>query len=422
MSKSSGKHPHLRRRLIAVVAAATSLAGTGAAVASAAPEDTRSQDPASPAAMNPLGDLPDRLDALGSGAYAGIYGGVEAVDNATRLVVHLTTPSPAAQQTFRALGPTGSISFVATSHSLAALQAIHARVTRAAADLAADGIHLVEWGPHIQTGYENIQVLNLTDADRSELEERFGAGNITVTSISEDELPGTDGRGNDTSPYNGGDAITNYTEGCSSAFGVTMSGTTYLMTAAHCFVPGDNIYNDWWPNPSGSGNLMGTERSRDISYAGTDTALLNMRGSDLLWTGDIGDAQRAVVSGVASNPIGYQVCNDGAYTGYVCGLEIKDNGLCISIGPYAGLSGTRYECNIVKARKLNQLAEQSGNSGGPVVRFNGALMLGAGVVSGHFGNAVTCTHTSHNSNCYDGLYYTGMQAALNTWNATLNTG
>ena len=411
--------------VVAVVVPAMALASGGSATANTGKAARTTSSAAQP--VNPLGDLPISIEKFALKEHSDSYGGIVATHGATHLVVYLTRLNPRVEAEIRSRVPAGVVSFALTSHSAAYVRQVHQAVTNSAQRLAAVGTQLVQWGPDTQGGVESIGVLNLTKQDTQRLHAMFGVDNIRVYNVPLSDVPKATNvdRQNDTSPYNGGDAITNHVGGCTSGFGVTISGKTYLLTAAHCFLPGDNIYNELWPIPRGDNNNLGSEWKRDVAYGGQDSAVLNVRGSDLIWTGAIGNPQRSLVAGWDFIVDGYQVCQSGAYSGEVCST-VQHHANCIWVSDYAGLSGDRYECGVAYATASSGgIANQGGDSGGPVFRFEGGGLYAQGIVSASdesSAHQVTCQHYADESGCYDNMYFTAMKPQLDEWNATINTG
>ena len=181
-----------------------------------------------------------------------------------------------------------------------------------------------------------------------------------------------------------------------------------------------HVYNDKCTSTScadGSDKSMGTVNHRGISYDsstntwnGTDTEVFTgcdgtgtCGGSDLIFTGAIGNRQIAVVSGKGSWAVGNQVCVSGAYGGEVCGLSVQQVNYCktfIEGGEYLDL------CHLT--RTSGSTVPVSGDSGAPVFRFIGSSLYGVG------------THTAHDGSGHE--WFTGINAILNKWGATLITG
>ena len=374
------------------------------------------------ATESPLGLIPDKIEQLGVTRLSGVYGALVVTGNRTHMDVYLTKLTPATEAPFLAVAPHGTLTFLKASHTRLQLLAVHSQVTREFSGLAARGIWLVSWFPGINGDTrEQIGVLNLTRADARLLRHLFGARNVVLQNVPPADVPRTTGRDSDSSPWNGGDNESSHDIGCTSGAGITYNGSQYMVTAAHCYEPGWGIYNAF---AGDSGPEMGTEHSRDVSNGGDDTALVSMAVSDLIWTGGYNVPVRTVVYGSATNRDGDKVCNEGAYSGEVCSVVQNEALGCISAGPYTGLSGDRYECDIVEATSTTgtDIADEAGDSGAPVIRYLSGELNVAGIVSAASG-VVPCQFNV-SATCYDTVYYTGMREILATEypGATLVTG
>jgi Trypsin len=417
----------LRVAGIAVVALGLAVASLGAARPSAA-------DTAIPAAAAPrpqaemsasMANVVNVEQISAESRFAKIFGAVEVTDNGSHVIVFLTSLSPAAESWLRGLARPGTVSFARTSHTEAQLLAVHAEVTQDISTLAAQGIDIVSWFPGINgDGLEHVSVVGLTTAKARVLDRLFGASRIVLQGLSESQAPRPlANRVYDSAPWNGGDNITGSSNGvhsgCTSGVGITYRGVQYMVTAAHCYEPGWQIYNEF-VDVSRPDNFMGTETSRDVRNRGDDTALVRMPVEGNIWTGIVGHPVPKPVYGDATNPNGDTVYNEGAYSGEVAVTVVNSYRGCISVPDYIGLSGKRTECNIVEAES-GGIASQEGDSGGPVIRYIGGRLMVTGIVSAADGSAIACQYNiqyEHGADpaksCYHILYYTAMDEILST--------
>jgi hypothetical protein len=417
----------VRAAAIAVVAigvAAASLAAMGSTAADAAGHAAGAIRPQAETS-DYMENVVNAVQARAESRFASIFGAIEVTDNGNHVIVFLTSPSPAAAAQLSSLGRPGAVSIARTSHTKAQLLAVHARVTEDVTMLAARGIDIVSWFPGINgDGLEHIGVVGLTTAKARVLDRLFGASRIVLQGLSENQAPrALANRVYDNAPWNGGDNITGSSDGvhsgCTSGAGITYQGVQYMITAAHCYEPGWQIYNEF-VDVSRPGNFMGTETSRDVRNGGDDTALVRMPVSGNIWTGIVGHPVPKPVAGDATNNKGYTVYNEGAYSGEVAATVVSNNYGCISLSGYIGLSGSRKECNLVEATSSG-IASQEGDSGGPVIRYIGGRLMVTGIVSAGGGAAITCQYNiqyEHGKDpaksCYHTLYYTAMDEILST--------
>lgn len=367
----------------------------------------------------------DAVQARAESTFASIFGAIEVTGDGSHVIVFLTSLSPVAEAQLSSLGMPGTVSFARTSHTKAQLLAVHAEVTKDVNMLAERGIDIVSWFPGINgDGLEHIGVVGLTLAKARVLDRLFGASRVVLQGLSESQAPhALANRVDDNAPWNGGDNITGASvglhSGCTSGVGITYQGVQYMITAAHCYEPGWQIYNEF-VDVSRPNNYMGTETSRDVSYGGDDTALVRMPVSGNIWTGIIGQPVSTPVAGDATNTNGFTVYNEGAYSGEVAATVQNNYDGCISLSGYTGLSGSRKECNLVQATSSG-IASQEGDSGGPVIRYIGGRLMVTGIVSAGGGPAITCEYNvqyEHGQDpaqsCYHILYYTAMDEILST--------
>lgn len=398
---------------LALTLAASFAAPSGADAASHTARAPRPQAETSAYIANVISTVQARAESK----FASIFGAIEVTDDGSHVIVFLTSLSPAAEAQLSSLAKPGAVSFAQTSHTKAQLLAVHAKVTKDVNMLAARGIDIVSWFPGINgDGLEHIGVVDLTTAKTRVLDGLFGTSRIMLQSLSKNQAPqATANRVYDYSPWNGGDNITSNGYGCTSGAGVTYQGTQYMITAAHCYLPGWSVYNEFG-GVSRPNNFMGTETSRDIRHGGDDTALVRMPVEGHIWTGIIGNPVPKAVTGDATNPDGDTVYNEGAYSGEVAVTVVNNYAGCINVSGYTGLSGSRYECNIVKATS-NGIANQDGDSGGPVIRYIGGQLKVTGIVSAE-NPGIPCQYNNqyepNPDSCSHVLYYTAMDEILST--------
>jgi hypothetical protein len=369
-----------------------------------------------------MANVVNAVQAVAESRFASVFGAIEVTGNGGHVVVFLTSLSPAAEARLSGLAGPGEVSFAPTSHTEAQLLAVHAEVTKDVNALGARGIDIVSWFPGVNgDGLEHLGVVDLTAAKARVLDQLFGASRIAVQGLSADQAPqATASRVDDVAPWNGGDNITGSSgdlhSGCTSGVGITYQGGQYMVTAAHCYEPGWNIYNQF-VDVSRPDNYMGTEASRDVRKDGDDTALLRMPVSGAIWTGIIGKPQGKAVAGYATNPDGDTVYNEGAYSGEAAATVVNNYPGCISVSGYIGVSGKRTECNLVEAVSSG-IASQEGDSGGPVIRYVGGKLMVTGIVSAGGGSAIACTYNTQYEltakSCYHSVFYTAMDEILST--------
>jgi hypothetical protein len=393
----------------------------GASVGKAMPPNASSAS-ASPLAQPPATwtdtkipmAVEEAIDSLGRGRYASSYGGIAIINNQTQIAVYLTTPTTDIKSAFQVHAPVGMLSFRFTSHSLHQLDAIQQQLEGQWQDLIARGINVVEFGSNVSLGKEDIGVENLTAAQAQELETQFGADALHIYNVTPQEVGSRQlqccTRTDDVAPYNGGDAISNesHTAGCTSGFGIQISGNPRLVTAGHCFAVGTDVRNakltsSGW---TGSNNEMGSVTQRGLSSNLDSEVFTGCNGSGtcggdgVIWTGAIGNPQRAFVSGKATWAVGNQMCASGAYGGELCDFVVQQVNYCTTIGGF-------FFCHLTRTSVTSGNYTQGGDSGGPWFRFSGSNLLIAG------------SHTGTDFSGHE--WFTGVGGILSQWNACLIT-
>lgn len=188
-------------------------------------------------------------------------------------------------------------------------------------------------------------------------------------------------RYHDTAPYWGGAAILNHDNGarCTSGFGVTSQGQSYLLTAGHCGRAGGG----WW---NGDRTLwIGTASAEHVAH---DLMLIPAYAGGRIYDGGVGSGEFS--KGVANWnwPFsGEWVCQSGSTSGAVCGIQNSSNftySFC-----YTDMYGN-YECLndlILSRRPDNGIATRPGDSGGPVFSLWGSQVTAKGTVTGYASDA-----------------------------------
>jgi hypothetical protein len=397
--------------------------GAAAAVVAALAVPATAARGATPAAPTVSGTVSMGVESavanLAAKSYGAVYGGMAVVNNQSQIAVYLTDPTPATKRAFDRVAPVGRLVFRKTPHSMRQLNAIQSSLQSKWKSLVKSGIKVDEFGPNPLTGKEDIGVINLTGRDAAKLRHMYAPQELNIFNVTPKEAAAAhvaDSRIADTPPFNGGDAIvsaTQHEDGCTTGFGIVIGGVDRLLTAGHCYLVGTSVINArslGGTAISGSGASMGTVTESGWESGELDSEVISGPGSDLIWTGPIGDPQRATVSGVGIWAVGGQVCTSGAYGGEICGLTVQHVNYCMFLN--ADFSNIRldlrYVCHITQVQGSREIVP--GDSGGPVFRFSGSALEAVGTVSGFStsGNGVS--------------WFTGINAILGRWGASLHTG
>lgn len=226
---------------------------------------------------DPLNTAATQIQAVAARSYSAIFGGIVETNNSSHFNIYLTAFDPSAEQTFNQLAPAGSITYLKTSHSFDSLLALQQQVLHDESSLALQDAVVHESYPDVQSGVLAIGVVGLNASSTAVLQNQFGASNIELFNMSSDPVTLTSSRTYDTSPWKGGDSITDgTTEGCTSGAPVNLGSKSYTVEASHCYSPSASIYNEL-NTGVGSGTNMGSGYSQDLSNGGTDTGILTPR-------------------------------------------------------------------------------------------------------------------------------------------------
>jgi hypothetical protein len=420
MSNMHVRYFHIRRSKTwqrVICASAVSL-GLAAFIPTVAIADSNSPSTAVVGAApgDPFGMAPVNIANALSSQYPNQFGGVVEDQTNDVIDVYVTSVTPSIESVGNSTADSQSVDYLTTSHSMSSMLSEQQQVIADLPSLKSSGIDVSVVTPIIQTGLLQIGVLSASTSAISTLDNDFGASNISVYTAPYVSL--TVSRNDDASPWNGGDAQADSSgdEGCTNGVPVTNPSTNvvYTMGAAHCWADGTDIYNKLCPTPStcvGDGNLEGSVTSRDEAGGGTDTSLqsLDTTGVDDIITGAIGSPVSSSWGGSVNNTVGSTICNDGAYSGEVCGTVSTVNN-CVVEG---GRSGSGTACDLEHATSSG-IMNQAGDSGGPVLRTISGVLYAAGIVSASTSSdTTTCAHNT--TTCYKDLYYTDMTAADGEW-------
>jgi hypothetical protein len=378
-----------------------------------------------------LGSLPDQLTSLVQANIPSSFTAVGVNSSGTGLIVYLVDPDTATEaeitSEFNSLAAsvptfTPSISYVKSANSLQSEieTATHLESPATHQNLESRGVNIVSVFP-MPSGLVDVGVVNLTSASSVILDEEFGNSTLKVQNVTPVNEPTLDSsRTSDSSPFTAGDEVVGTYSGnngsaCTNGPAIFIGATSYPITAAHCWENGDQLYN-----ASFSGVYMGDIHSRDTTNGGDDTELISGSSSGYVWTGVLGSPVQTAVNSYATNPVGYTVYNEGAYSGEVSSVVKNNYYGCIYENNVPGVSGTRQACNIVESDSSG-IATQDGDSGGPVIRYVNGYMDVTGIVAAGTGN-IGCQYNKP-SNCQTTLYYTAMDEILITEypGATLRT-
>lgn len=180
-------------------------------------------------------------------------------------------------------------------------------------------------------------------------------------------------RTTDYSPWNGGGRWTNASKNllCTTGFGVHSYGHSYILTAAHCASAGDYLTE--------AGQYMGPVYYDDWAY---DILLIDTPGWHIIFDGTPTTSNTKNVNSWGYWATNELVCQSGATSGTICGLEELQSENIYSTAPDSdGDYGYTMYGEIETTQVNGGTAVQGGDSGGPVFTLDGTGVRAKGIVS-----------------------------------------
>jgi trypsin len=362
---------------------------------------------------------------LGLSAYRSTFGGFSYSEAGTHLDIHLTALDPAIERSLLAAVPAddrSSISFVPTTVTEQQLDAVQQAITDDIDFLSgSEHLTIAAWSPDYIAGKNLISLVNPTAAQLGYLQERYGA-TVQVDSVS--GLPvGDASRISDHAPWHGGDFISDGRVDCTSGLGMhNPAGQQFMVTAAHCFAQGNDVYNAAVSIGFGI-NLashLGSVYARDTRSAGNDAELIPTSASSYMWV-----SGTSTTTAVSLDPAydwvgqGTPVCLNGAFEGVHCSGTTGTEGCINLISTYP----TRFVCNEVAVSGTDNQMVGSGDSGGPVyIKDVDSHDYIVGIFSASNGT-VACTnwHTQQPARqCGPSGYYADISTIAQLWSLNVN--
>ena len=347
------------------------------------------------------------------------FTGVALEEDQQILRVYLTTDDEGLRTEIQSqVAETGyedDVVFSVSENSLAGMSVIGEALSRDFDSLVSSGIKISSFGPDIVEGHEKLTVEDLTDEQRLLLEQKYGTELLLVSIPAGEGVVATADRHDDFAPWNGGDFISGAGTGvCTTGIGVHSSTANYIITAAHCFASGTNLYNktSWM----GNGNFVGTVANRDQTAGGLDAELIAAAGSSRVWRGGTAGQgpTTSTWAGATTSPVGARVCHSGAFEGEHC-FTIAQNGQTINLG------GRQVSSQVLAFQNDPQAVGQ-GDSGGPVFIEKNGGVYAAGVISAGYGTSTRCGnwYPQITRSCFSAFYYADLGPILAKWALAVN--
>jgi hypothetical protein len=305
---------------------------------------------------------------LGLSSYRQTFGGLSFSQSGSHLDIRLTDLDPATEQALLAAVPPSArsaISFEPAAATEQQLDTVQAAITADMDFLTQSNISIASWAPDYIAGKNDISVVNPTVDQISFLQDRYGP-TVLVDSVA--TLPVADAsRISDSPPWHAGDFLSDGGSDCTSGVGMhNAAGQKFMVTAAHCYALGDNIYNAAVTlgfTQFNQSTRLGSVYARDNRTSGNDAELIPTYSSQYMWVGGTATtAQVTLDPAYAWVGPGNPVCVDGAFEGNHCSGVTGTEG-CINL---SSTFPTRLVCNEVSVSGTNNQMAGTGDSGGPV--------------------------------------------------------
>lgn len=274
-----------------------------------------------------LNDAADRITAADDDGLAGV---VAAPENRELRVYWAGKPSPAVADLLADVNRAVPVKVLPAAHSHRSLRAEAARLVRQ---------------PGVTSAAPKVDGSGLVLGVRDPARAQALSASVPVDQVASAPEPMAS-RGNDSPPYWGGARW----NGCSTGFAVWHAGVTKMLSAGHCGANGQGAYD-------GGGDYMGPIEGDDNAY---DRLLINTWSSGRTYDGGVGVNEFSKpTAGAARSYVGNWVCDSGAYSGALCGIQVKYTNVTINIGYLV------YQ--TVWAEQVDHVAPVgNGDSGGPV--------------------------------------------------------
>lgn len=377
-----------------------------------------------------------KLRDEGPKAFPEIYGDIASgvPGDVDVLVVYLTElNSDVEKQVIDLAGVSAEkVAFKKAAMTRLQAEALDEQFNADAQELIAEGFPLQSWGIGDGVTY-HVEVE--ASASRGEaavsslqvgLSEKYGPDIVVDSAPGDPRLLSS--RANDNVQWYGGDFL-NANRGtatqrtfasCTSGFPLTWpaTGNKYILTAGHCYVTGEQVYNGIGNVAGGwSTNLVGgvTNRSWNIGYP--DAELIAADGSRAMWTGSSAAPTGTVTINTLVNPWrGMPLCVDGAYEGEFCGMTVGDPDHTVQ----AGGNSIAHQATLTSS---NTQAVGDGDSGGPVYATIQGTTYGVGIISSTPDGFYPCTNWSVQIGgrvCGPTVYIQNIGPVLSMWNLVLD--
>ena len=261
------------------------------------------------------------------------------------------------------------VRFTLVRYSSADLEAVLKRLTSDAAWRRLAGRQLTEWYVDVERNVAAVGLTTVAPAVREATRRMFG----DMVQLHEAAAAPVASRTDDFQPWHAGSRINSPLGGCTTGFvleQISNPAFRVMATAGHCGNLNDTITNN--------GDSIGTMVVREVQPNGLDYAFIG--GSTYFpfsYTGTPTSNTGNPIKGTRLPAVGLIICSNGATTGQNCTGKINATNLCLAFTD--GIT----RCHLARAVSTDgSTMSQPGDSGGPIIRFEGQLLISGMHVGG----------------------------------------
>jgi hypothetical protein len=277
-----------------------------------------------------------------------------------------TAPTPEVYRQMSALAASGvKIHVRWVKNSLATLEGVTQAISKDQRYWSARGWTLSSWGPDYEKNLVSVSFTKpASQSVQLSVAARYGGMAFVAPPVP---IASRFSRGNDGSPFYGGDDVRRDSNGghCTTGFSLKKSSLPWISTAGHCgggpgsgSQPKNTSHNGSF---SDYNHYMGSIYARGFLDRGLDWEVLTGDGYEAIWAGRKGQTPflRNTTSVSTQEPKNGKICISGAVSLEVCGVTIYDGiERCIYFGDVT-------TCHIIVTTSATQPCGY-GDSGAPV--------------------------------------------------------
>ena len=423
---SQSRHGAIKRRpllflALVLVASLGGIAAGSPAIAVPTRPDVRTEIPGGFGSWAELWGVQEKIndalreiraaaDAIGSDGYGGAYAAPE--NRELRLYWHGPMPAAVAKvvEAQRQIVP---VRVLPAKYSKKVLDA---EVQRLGAEVWAAGLDVAEVGPKSDGSGVLVLMNRKGSAPSARASSALRSASVDIQIDDSTDLVPTlasRSRWDDKPLYHAGARTVANPQGepygCTTGFAVWRQGRSMLLSAAHCFVPGE------YPR-DGGGDVVGRVVDRsDVN----DTLIVEAGARGRIWDGGPGSTVAQSVSGYSASAQGNLLCTSGSRSGVICGVRVE------AVDVFFDVPGeNRRLYPMVRAIQVDDRAAAGhGDSGGPV--FSNTAEPGRVTAMGSI-SAVNDLRDCQGEDwigrrCGNTLWYADIVTALNRYGASILT-